>query len=220
MDLQALSLTLILAGCTTALLTVVGLPLAWWLATTRHPARPWIEALVTLPLVLPPTVLGFYLLLALAPDGLIGAPVLRFFGIRLAFSFPGLLLGSALFNMPFAVRPFVAAFETVDRRCLDAARCLGVSDLAVFFRIALPLARPGIVCGAILTFAHAIGEFGVVLMIGGNLPGVTRTLSIAIYDDVQAMNYAVAGRTALALLATALVALTVTQRLQPRGTLR
>jgi molybdate transport system permease protein len=205
-DWTAAIVTVRLAAATTAVLLVLGLPLAYWLATTRFSGRHLIEAAVALPLVLPPTVLGFYVLRAEA---------LGRGGI--AFTFAGILIASVLFNLPFAVRPFAAAFAGVDRRLVEASWCLGVSRPATFVRIVLPLARPGIIAGLVLTFAHTVGEFGVVLMVGGNVPGVTRTLSLAIYDDVQALDYVAAGRTALWLVAFAFVVLLVVQLLQRRA---
>src|SRR5690554_4369780 len=182
MDWDDAWVTLRLALWTTGVLRLLGLPLAYWLATTRFPGRGVIEALVTLPLVLPPTVVGFYLLVATAPDSPIGR-MLAAMGIdRLAFTFPGIVLGSVLFNLPFAVRPFTAAFQSVERRLVEAAWCLGVSRWRAFTGVVLPLAWPGILTGLVLSFAHSLGEFGVVLMVGGNIPGVTRTLSIAVYD--------------------------------------
>ncbi len=217
MDSAVVWLTLQLAVATTGILFVFGLPLAYWLATTRWRGKFFIEAVVALPLVLPPTVLGFYLLVALGPHSPIGHTYERATGRLLPFSFPGILLGSVLCNLPFAVRPFTAAFMSVDRRLIEASWCLGVSRLGTFRRVTLPLCWPGILAGLVLTFAHSIGEFGVVLMVGGNIPGVTRTLSIAIYDDVQALNYATAGQTALFLVIFAIIALWLTQRLGRRG---
>ncbi len=217
MDWTAAWVTLRLALWTTGLLFVLGLPLAYWLATTRFPGRGLIEALVTLPLVLPPTVVGFYLLVATAPDSPIGR-ILALIGIdRLAFTFPGIVLGSVLFNLPFAVRPFTAAFQSIDRRLIEAAWCLGVSRWRAFTGVMLPLAWPGILTGLVLTFAHSLGEFGVVLMVGGNIPGVTRTLSIAIYDEVQALNYRAADRMAGVLVGLALGVLTLVYWLERKG---
>lgn len=217
MDWTALSLTLRLAIATTTILALIGLPLGWWLARTPWRGRFIVEAVVALPLVLPPTVLGFYLLYALGPRSPLGRGFESLTGTLLPFSFPGLLIGSVLYNLPFAVRPYAAAFAGIDRRLIEAAWCLGESRLRTFFRIALPLAWPGVLTGLVLSFAHAVGEFGVVLMIGGNIPGVTRTLSIAIYDDVQALDYASAGQTALVLVLFSFAALCVTQLLSRRG---
>lgn len=217
MDWQALWVTLRLAIATTAILFTAGIPWAWWLATTRWRGRFFVEALVALPMVLPPTVVGFYLLLLLGPRGPLGSWLVSLTGEQLPFTFNGILIGSVIGNVPFAVRPFTAAFESVDRRLLEASWCLGVSRLATFRRVALPLAWPGILAGLVLTFAHVLGEFGIVLMIGGNIPGTTRTLSVSIYDSVQAMNYAAASQAALLLLATAFLVLCLTQWLTRRG---
>jgi molybdate transport system permease protein len=215
-DWTALGLTVRLAACTTAVLLVLGLPTAYWIATSRWRGKFLVEAVVALPLVLPPTVLGFYILLATGPNSTVGHCYESLTGRLLPFSFAGLLLGSVLYNVPFAVRPFAAAFAAVDRRLVEASWCLGVSRLGTFVRVVVPLSWPGILTGLVLTFAHTVGEFGVVLMVGGNIPGVTRTLSIAIYDDVQAMDYAAAGRTALVLVAFAFAVLGLTQALQRR----
>jgi molybdate transport system permease protein len=176
------------------------LPLAWWLAFTRFRLRFLVEAVVALPIVLPPTVLGFYLLLTLGSQGALGAFWVRITGHTLAFSFEGLVLGSVLYSLPFAVQPFTAALAGVDRRLLAASASLGASGWRTFWRITFPLALPGIVTGFALSFAHTLGEFGVVLMLGGNIPGRTQTASIAIYDNVQIMDYAAAGRQSLMLL--------------------
>jgi molybdate transport system permease protein len=207
MDIDALWLTLKLAGATTLVLLVVGLPLAWWLATTRRRWRFLVEAVVAMPLVLPPTVLGFGLLMAGGPRSWAGARWLEWTGAPLPFSFAGILTASVLFNLPFAVRPFLSGFLTVPRDLLEAAACLGARPGRAFWRVAVPMARPGIVSGMVLTFAHTMGEFGVVLMVGGSIPGVTRTLSIALYEDVQALDYASATRTAAVLLGVAFTAL-------------
>lgn len=217
MDWQALGVTLRLAAATTSILFIIGIPWAWWLATTRWRGRFLLEALAALPMVLPPTVLGFYLLLALSPNSPLGRWLIFITGQQLPFTFMGILIGSVIGNLPFAVRPFTAAFAGVDRRLLEASWCLGVSRLDTFRRIALPLAWPGVVTGLVLTFAHVLGEFGIVLMIGGNIPGVTRTLSVSIYDHVQAMEYAAASQTALFLLITSFVVLCLVQWLTPRG---
>ncbi len=206
-DWTAIELTFRLAASTTAILLVAGLPLAYWFATTRSRGRFLLEAVVALPVVLPPTVLGFYVLIATGPESPVGQAYEAATGSMLPFTFPGILLGSVLYNLPFAVRPFAAGFASVDRRFVEASWCLGVSRLGTFFRTTLPLSWPAILAGVVLTFAHAVGEFGVVLMIGGNIPGVTRTLSIAIYDDVQALDYASASRTALVLLIFSFLAL-------------
>ncbi len=216
MDWQAISLSLKLAFSTTAILLVLGVPLAWWLATSTRRWKFLVESVVALPLVLPPTVLGFYLLLALSPRSPAGALYLRITGGTLPFSFAGLLTGSLLYSLPFTVQPVAASFAALDRRLIEASWCLGVSRAATFRRVVLPLARPGIATGAILSFAHTLGEFGVVLMVGGNIPGVTRTASISIYDQVQALDYASAGATSLFLLLFSFLVLALTYSLQRR----
>jgi molybdate transport system permease protein len=216
MDWQAIGLSLRLSACTTLLLVVLGLPLAYWLANTRWSGRFLVEALVALPIVLPPTVLGFYVLMAIGPLSPLGQLYESIFGHRLPFTFQGLLLASVLYSLPFAVQPFTSGFATLDRRMLEASWCLGDGNLATFFRVALPLAWPGVLTGMVLSFAHTMGEFGVVLMIGGNIPGQTRTVSVSIYDEVQALNYASANQTSLALLLFSFAVLAVTYSLQRR----
>ncbi len=189
-DISALKVTLMLAATTTAILLIAGIPLAWWLARTRCRLRPLIEAVIALPLVLPPTVLGFYLLLMLGPDGPIGGfSELLGFG-PLAFTFTGLVMGSCIYSLPFAVQPMRDAFAAMGDRPLEAAATLRAAPLDRFLTVAMPLAAPGILTATVLTFAHTLGEFGVVLMIGGNIPGRTQVLSIAIYDHVEALEYA------------------------------
>ena len=217
MHREAIQVTLALAAATTLLLAVVGIPLGYWLATTRTRWRPAVDALVALPLVLPPTVLGFYLLQGTGPQSVIGRAYAALTGGTLPFSFAGVLLASLIYNLPFAVRPFAAGFAGVDRRLVDAARCLGASPLRAFARIVIPLSWPGLLAGLVLTFTHAVGEFGVVLMVGGNIPGVTRTVSLAIYDDVQALNYAAAADASLALLLLAFATLGAMYALQRRA---
>src|SRR5512138_113786 len=214
MDLQALQLSLALAALTTASLLVVGLPIAHWLATTRWRWRFLAEAVVALPLVLPPTVLGFYLLTALGPRGAAGRLFEAVAGHPFPFSFTGLLVASVLYSLPFAVQPFTAALAGVDRRLVEASHTLGVSRPGTFLRVTLPLAWHGILAGAVLTFAHTLGEFGVVLMVGGNIPGRTRTLSVAIFDQVESLQYAAAARTAGLLLGISFVVLAVVYALQ------
>lgn len=209
MDYVALGLTLRLALTTTAVLLAIGLPLAWWIASGKGAARALAQAVVALPLVLPPTVLGFYLLVALGPMTAPGRLIIRLLGHPLAFSFSGLVVGSVLYSLPFAVQPLVAGFRAVDKEFLESAAGLGVRPVRVFFSIVLPLAQNSLIASAILTFTHTVGEFGVVLMIGGNIPGATQTLSIALYDQVQDFNYAAANRTALALLVVSIAALLV-----------
>ena len=187
---DAITVTIKLATLTTILLLIIATPLAWWLSQTRSRWRAPISALVTLPLVLPPTVLGFYLLVAMGPNGPLGQLTLAL-GLGLwSFTFTGLLLGSLFFSLPFAVQPIQHAFESIGNRPMEVAATLRARPLDAFFTIALPLARPGMVTAAILTFAHTVGEFGVVLMIGGNIPGKTRVVSTEIYSHVEAMEYA------------------------------
>jgi molybdate transport system permease protein len=209
MDTQALWLTLRLALTTTAVLLLFALPLAWWIAAGSGAARALVQAVVALPLVLPPTVLGFYLLVALGPLTAPGRWVIALLGHPLAFSFAGLVVGSVIYSLPFAVQPLVAGFRAVDTALLEVAATLGASPLRAFRTITLPLAKPALIAAAVLTFTHTVGEFGVVLMLGGNIPGATRTLSIALYDQVQDFNYAAANRTAAVLLAFSLVTLVV-----------
>ena len=199
-ELETLFLTLRLAAVSTVALLLVSTPLAWWLSRTRSRWKPPIEAVVALPLVLPPTVLGFYLLLAMGPHAPLGRAYEALTGARLPFSFAGILLGSVLYNLPFAVRPFSAAFAAVDRRLIEAAWCCGVSRFATFRRVTAPLAWPGILAGVVLTFAHTVGEFGVVLMIGGSIPGRTQVISIAIYQHVEALEYGAAHALAAGML--------------------
>jgi molybdate transport system permease protein len=189
-DIAALSITLKLAFVSTLILLLLGTPLAWWLARTRWRFKFIPEAVVALPLVLPPTVLGFYLLLALGPHGPIGGLMESMGGRPLAFTFTGLVIGSVIYSMPFVVQPLQDAFTAVGRRPLEVAATLRASPLDRFFSVAVPLARPGFLTAAVLGFAHTLGEFGVVLMIGGNIPGETRVASIAIYDHVESLQYA------------------------------
>jgi len=210
-DFAAVLVTFQLATATTVILAVVGLPLAYWLAMSSWRGKFLVESIVALPLVLPPTVLGFYILLATGPQSSLGQLYERATGALLPFSFPGILLGSLLFNLPFAVRPFIAAFSGMNRGLIEASWCLGESRWRTFWRVTFPLCWPGVLTGLVLTFAHTVGEFGVVLMVGGNIPGVTRTLSITIYDDVQALDYASAGTTSLGLVVFSLAMLSLAQ---------
>jgi len=188
-DLTALAITLRLAALSTLILLLLGTPLAWWLARTRWRFRFLLEALVAVPLVLPPTVLGFYLLVALGPHGPVGALMEALGGRPLAFTFTGLVIGSVFYSLPFVVQPLQNAFAAIGRRPLEVAATLRASPLDRFFTVAIPLARPGLFSAAVLGFAHTLGEFGVVLMIGGNIPGETQVVSIAIYDHVEALEY-------------------------------
>jgi molybdate transport system permease protein len=209
MDFVALWLTLRLAVTTTAILLAIALPLAWWVASGRGLARTFVQALVALPLVLPPTVVGFYLLIALGPMTAPGRLLVRVLGHPLAFSFGGLVVGSLIYSLPFAVQPLVAGFGAVDRSYVEAAAGLGASPGKVFFSVVLPMARASLLTSAVLAFTHTVGEFGVVLMLGGNIPGATQTLSISLYDQVQDFNYAAANRTALLMLMVSLATLVV-----------
>jgi molybdate transport system permease protein len=207
MDFQALWLTLRLAIGTTAILLVVALPLAWWIASGRSVGRALVQAVVALPLVLPPTVLGFYLLIMMGPLTVPGRLLIRIFGHPLAFSFTGLLIGSVLYSLPFAVQPLVAGFGAIDRGYVEAAEGLGASPWRTFWSVVLPMTRVSVLTSAVLTFTHTVGEFGVVLMLGGNIPGATRTLSISLYDLVQDGDYQAADSTALLLLVFSMAAL-------------
>jgi molybdate transport system permease protein len=220
MDTDALRLSLVLSTVTTATLLAVGLPLAAWLASTRFRLRFLVEAVVALPLVLPPTVLGFYLLWGLGPQGPLGPAVQAVLGHPFPFSFAGLLVGSVLYSLPFAVQPFAAAIASVDPRLVEASHALGVSRLGTFLRVTLPLSWNGVLAGAVLAFAHTMGEFGVVLMVGGNIPGRTRTLSMDVFDRVEALDYAAAHRSAALLLAISFAVLALVYGLQRRPFLR
>ena len=213
MDFEALRVSLQLAAATSFCLLIVGLPLGYWLAFTRSRLRAIVEPLVALPLVLPPTVLGLCVLIALGPRSPVGRALEQITGHALVFTFEGLLIASILYSLPFAVQPFATAFAGVDIRLREAAFCLGASPLETFFRVVLPLSRRGVLAGVILSFAHTLGEFGVVLMVGGNIPGITRTASIAIYDGVQALDYAAAFRTSAVLASLSLLILGVTSHL-------
>lgn len=198
--MEALWLSVRLAGCVAVILLMLGTPLAYWIARTHWRGKFLLESLVALPLVLPPTVLGFYLLVALGSNGPLGKLWTAWFGHTLAFTFSGLVVASVLYSLPFAVQPLIIAFENVDQRLLDAAAILGAGRWRAFREVVLPLSVPGIVTAAVLSFAHTLGEFGVVLMVGGNIPGITRTVSIDIYDQVQSLEYGAANRLAIALL--------------------
>jgi len=197
---EALWLSILLAVLVAAILLVLAVPLAYWLSQTTWRAKFLIESVIALPLVLPPTVLGFYLLTAMGANGLLGKLWMAWFGHTLAFTFTGLVVASVLYSLPFAVQPLLMAFEGVDPRLLHAALVLGASRWRSFRQVLLPLSVPGFITAAVLSFAHTLGEFGVVLMVGGNIPGVTRTVSIDIYDQVQSLDYAAANRMAIALL--------------------
>jgi len=208
-DWQAFGLTLQLAVTVSAILLLIGLPIAYWIAFSTWRWKFLVEAIVALPIVLPPTVLGFYVLVALGPHSPLGRWWISLTGHTLTFTFSGLVVGSILYSLPFAVQPFAASFASVDRKLIAASATLGASPLRTFFRVIAPLSIPGLITGAALTFAHTMGEFGVVLMVGGNIPGVTRTVSIDIFDRVQASDYASANQTALLLLLLCFAVLTV-----------
>jgi molybdate transport system permease protein len=216
MILQALTLTLRLAIVTSAILALVGVPIAYWLTFSRRRWKFLAEAIVSLPIVLPPTVLGFYVLVAIGPLSPVGRVYQSLTGHGLAFTFAGLVLGSVLYSVPFAVQPMATSFSSIDRKLLDASALLGAGKWRTFWRIILPLGLPGMLTGLVLSFAHTLGEFGVVLMIGGNIPGATQTVSILIYDQAQALDYAAANRTAFILLVLCFAMLAVLYGLHRR----
>ncbi len=209
MDWDPLWLTMQLAAVTVGVLLVVGTPLAWWLAFTKSRLRTLVEAVVALPIVLPPTVLGFYLLIALGPLGWIGGPWMELTGSPLSFTFTGLVIASAFYSLPFVVQPLHGAFEAVGKNPLEAAWALGASKLDAFFSVASPMAIRGYLSAIVLGFAHTLGEFGVVLMVGGNIPGVTKVLSIAIYDHVEVLEYSQAHFLSAFLLIFSFIILTI-----------
>lgn len=209
MNWEAIILTAKLACIVSLILFVIGIPLAYWISFSKIRWRFLAEAVVALPLVLPPTVLGYYVLVAISPKSFLGRIYTDIFGTTLPFSFQGLVIASVLYSLPFAVQPFTSSFDSVDKKLLEASWNLGASRLKSFFSIILPLSIPGIITGMVLSFAHTLGEFGVVLMVGGNIPGVTRTVSIDIYDNVQALNYKNAGATSLFLLVLSFSVLSV-----------
>lgn len=207
MNAGPLLLSIKLAFATTLVLIVLGAPLAWWLSQSRSRWQPVVQAIVAMPIVLPPTVLGFYLLILLGPNGTIGSWWVKLTGDSLTFSFAGLLIASVVYSLPFAVQPLQNAFESLPQKNLEAAWTLGASKLDAFFSVAVPLSLRGFVSAAVLSFAHTLGEFGVVLMVGGNIPGETRVVSIAIYDHVETLNYAAAHKLSLTLIAFAFISL-------------
>jgi molybdate transport system permease protein len=216
MDWQAFWLTMRLAALVAAVLVIVGLPVAYWLTYSRWRWKFLAEAVFALPMVLPPTVLGFYVLVALGPHSPLGRGWEALTGHSLAFTFAGLAIGSILYSFPFAVQPFAASFAAVDPRLIAASETLGISRFKTFFRVILPLSISGLVTGVALSFAHTMGEFGVVLMVGGNIPGLTRTVSIDIYDKVQAVDYSGASASALVLLAISFLVLSVVYAMNRR----
>jgi molybdate transport system permease protein len=209
-----------LAFLVTTILLVVAMPIAYWLAFSKFRAKFLIEAVVALPLVLPPTVLGFYLLIAMGPRGLLGKLWLALFGHTLAFTFTGLVIASVLYSLPFCVQPLVASFERLDPKLLAASRVLGANSWRTFWRVVFPLSFPGVLTALVLTFAHTLGEFGVVLMVGGNLPGVTRTVSIAIYDHVQSIENSLANQLAFTLLVLSFLLLAIVYGFNRRAGVR
>ena len=219
MDWQALLLTLKLDLVVCGLLLLIGVPLAWWLAFCRWRWKFLFEAIVALPLVLPPTVLGFYLLLAMGPRSPLGKAYAWAWGRGLPFTFAGLVIASVIYSLPFMVQPIAAAFAAVDPKLLAASAVLGASPLRTFWQIIMPMSLTGLLTGVVLSFAHTLGEFGVVLMVGGNIPGVTRTVSISIYDNVQALDYATAGNTSLVLLIASFVILSIVYAVNRPATL-
>ena len=220
MDLTPAWLTLQLAAVTTVLLLLIGTPLAWWLAHTRSRLGPFAEAVTALPLVLPPTVMGFYLLILFSPESTLGSLWLRVTGDTLSFSFSGLVLASAAYSLPFVVQPLQTAFAAQGRHALEAAATLGAAPLDAFFTVASPLAARGYLTAAVLGFAHTVGEFGVVLMVGGNIPGRTQVISIAIYEQVETLNYAQAHDWSALLLLFSFAVLLLVYSLNRRPTLR
>ncbi len=209
-DITALILTLKLAGITSIILMVISMPIAWYLSRTTHKIRPVLETVIALPLVLPPTVLGFYLLIGFAPDSLLGNFWFDLTGNRLAFSFEALVIGSMIYSLPFVVQPLQVSFAAIPTKLLESAAILGAKPIDQFITIVLPLARSGMVTAATLGFAHTMGEFGVVLMIGGNIPGETQVMSIALYDHVESLAYAQAHTVSLLLLVISFVILLFT----------
>jgi molybdate transport system permease protein len=216
MEWDAIFLTARLALVVCVTLLVIGMPIASWLSFTQWRWKFLAEAVVALPLVLPPTVLGFYVLVAMGSNSPLGRLYSHFFGHGLPFTFAGLAIASVIYSMPFAVQPMAAAFGQVDRNLLNASAVLGASRIRTFFRIVLPLSAGGVITAAVLSFAHTLGEFGVVLMVGGNIPGVTQTVSIAIYDHVQALDYSGANRMALLLMAFSFMTLSLTYAVNRR----
>lgn len=206
--LQTILLTLKLAGSTTVILIVIGLPFAYWLAYTKIKLKPLVEALVSMPMVLPPSVIGYYMLVLYSPRSAFGAWLDRIFNVRLAFSFEGVLIASVIFSLPFMVQPLHNGLRALPESLREASYTLGKSKAITFFRVLLPNIKPSVITAVALTFAHSIGEFGVVLMVGGNMPGETRVASIAIYDEVQALNFQAANRYALILFLVSLALLT------------
>ena len=216
-DITAILLTLKLAAVSTAILLVIGLPLAWWLARTQHRIKPMIETFIALPLILPPTVIGFYLLLAFSPDNWFASHWQQWFGTSLAFSFSGLVIGSVIYSLPFVVQPMQSSYERIPKITLLTAASLGANKVDQFFSILLPMTKRSTIAAASLAFAHTMGEFGVVLMIGGNIPGETQVISMALYDHVESLAYDRAHVLALTLLAMSFFCLLIIYAIDRRG---
>ncbi|HKD83294.1 MAG TPA: molybdate ABC transporter permease subunit [Terriglobales bacterium] len=216
---EALGLSLRLSLTVSVILLIIGVPLAYWLAYSRRRWKFFLEAIVSLPIVLPPTVLGFYVLVAIGTQSPVGRWYQALTGQPLAFTFAGLVVGSVLYSLPFAVQPMATSFAAIDRKLMEASALLGASRWRTFWRIVLPLGAPGVITGFVLSFAHTLGEFGVVLMIGGNIPGATRTISILIFDQVEALDYAAANHAALLLLVLCFVLLAALYGLRGRAAL-
>jgi molybdate transport system permease protein len=217
MNWEAFATTLMLATVTSLILLIISLPLSYWVAFSKWRFKFLVEAVVALPLVLPPTVLGFYVLMAMGPQSPFGRLYERLAGHGLPFTFEGLVIASVLYSLPFSVQPMAAAFGSVDRKYIEASWMLGVSNLGTFFRVIIPQSWAGVITGLVLSFAHTVGEFGVVLMVGGDIPGVTRTLSIDIYDQVQSLNYSSAGLTSVVLLIISFLILSIVYGLNRKG---
>lgn len=216
MDWMALELSVRLAVATAVILLFLGGIMAYWLSFSRWRFKFLVEAVVALPLVLPPTVLGFYMLLALGPSSPLGRFYEALTGQMLPFSFQGVLVASVVYSLPFAVQPLISAFSRVDRRLIEASWDLGASQMKTFVRVILPLSLPGVITAIVLSFAHTLGEFGVILMVGGNIEGVTRTAAISLYDQVQSLHYEAAGQTALVLVSVSFIVLAITYGVQRR----
>jgi molybdate transport system permease protein len=214
-DLQAIGLTLQVAALTTFILLILGVPLAWWLARSRSPWRKPVEALVAMPLVLPPSVIGFYLLVLMGPQGAVGQWTQALGLGVLPFTFAGLVVGSVVYSLPFMVQPVLGAMQSLGDRPLEVAATLRAAPLDRFVHVVLPLCKPGLITGTIMSFAHTVGEFGVVLMVGGNIPGVTRMISVQIYDHVEALEYSDAHRLAAVMLGFSFVVLLALQWMRP-----
>ena len=219
-DITAILLTLKLAAVSTAILLVIGLPIAWWLARTNNRIKPIIETLIALPLILPPTVIGFYLLLAFSPDNWLASHWQQWFGTSLAFSFSGLVIGSVIYSLPFVVQPMQSSYERIPKLTLLTAASLGANKVDQFFSVLLPMTKRSTIAAASLAFAHTMGEFGVVLMIGGNIPGETQVISMALYDHVESRAYDRAHILALTLLAMSFFSLLIIYAIDRRGSRR